>query len=114
MTHATPIRHTSRSIRLLDRHWAWLDAQPAGAAASLRRLVEAASRDADGRYRRAAAREACYFLMRDAAGDRPHFEEAARALFADDRQRLRELVADWPEDVRLRIAELLDDAGAAP
>lgn len=111
MTQATSSRHASRSVRLLDRHWFWLDAQPLGAAACLRRLVEEASRDSDGRYRRAAAREACYFHMRDAAGDRPHFEEAVRALFADDRPRLRALIADWPEDIRLRIAMWLDDAG---
>lgn len=112
MTQATSPRHASRSVRLLDRHWSWLDAQPLGAAASLRRLVEEARRDSDGRYRRAAAREACYFHMRDAAGDHPHFEEAVRALFADDRPRLRMLIADWPEDIRLRIAIWLDDAGA--
>ena len=114
MTHAMPTRHARRSVRLLDRHWAWLDAQPCGPGASLRRLVEEASRDADGRYRRAAAREACYVHLRDAGGDRPHFEEAVRALFADDRERLRELIAEWPDDVRTRIAMLLDDAGAPP
>ena len=34
------------------------------------------------------------------AGDLPGFEEAARALFADDRRRMQTLVADWPDDVR--------------
>jgi hypothetical protein len=34
------------------------------------------------------------------AGDMPNFEEAARALFANDQSRLRELIAAWPDDVR--------------
>ena len=106
-SHPQPTPHAGRPVRLLDRHWAWLDAQPIGAAATLRRLVEQASRDPDGRYRKAAAREACYFHMRDAAGDSPNFEEAARALFADDLPRLRRCIADWPEPVRARIEDLL-------
>lgn len=111
MSHALNL---NRPIRLLDRHWAWLNAQPSGPDASLRRLVEAASRDADGRYRRAAAKEDCYFYMRDAAGDRPHFEDAARALFADDAEALRRCIATWPDSVRTHIATLLGDAGTAP
>lgn len=103
-----PAPNTGRHIRLLDRHWAWLDAQPIGAAAALRRLVERAGRDADGHYRKAAAKEACYFHMRDAAGDSPHFEEAARALFADDLPRLRSCTASWPEPVRARLECLLE------
>ena len=99
-----------RNIQLFDRHWAWLDTQPIGAQATLRRLVERASRDTDGHYRQAAAKEACYFYMRDAGGDRPQFEEAARALFADDRQRLRQCVASWPDDVRSRIDAMLGAA----
>ena len=105
-----PVRHaaaSNRAIRLLDRHWSWLDAQPIGAAAALRRLVEHASRDLGGRYRKAAAKEACYFHMRDAAGDRPGFEEAVRALFADDRPRLRQCMAAWPDDVRARVQAML-------
>jgi len=39
-------------------------------------------------------------------GDMPSFEEAARALFANDQSRLRELVAAWPEDVRDHAIEL--------
>ena len=107
---AQPTRHipaSSRAIRLLERHWSWLDAQPIGAAAALRRLVEHASRDLEGRYRKATAREACYFHMRDAAGDRRQFEEAVRALFADGRPRLRQCIAAWPDEVRARIEAML-------
>ena len=110
-THPPETTHhpaaSSRGIRLLNRHWAWLDAQPVGAGATLRRLVERACRDIDGCYRKAAAKEACYFHMRDAAGDRPQFEEAARALFADDYPRLRQCIAAWPDDVRTRIEAML-------
>lgn len=105
-------RH-SRPIHLLDRHWAWLDAQPSSAGATLRRLVERASRDLDGHYRTAAAKEACYFHMRDTAGDRPQFEEAARALFADDRAQLRRCMASWPDEVRARIETMLDAAAGS-
>ena len=34
------------------------------------------------------------------AGDLPGFEEANRALFAYDRRRFGEVIAEWPEDVR--------------
>ena len=42
-----------REVALLTRHWAWLDAQPGGAAATLRRLVDAARKAGVGRERRA-------------------------------------------------------------
>jgi hypothetical protein len=41
------------------------------------------------------------------AGDLPHFEEAARALYANDHARMAHLMAHWPRDVReyaLRMA----------
>jgi hypothetical protein len=34
------------------------------------------------------------------AGDFPGFEEASRALFADDRRRFAGLIAAWPADIR--------------
>ena len=34
------------------------------------------------------------------AGNLPHFEEASRALFADDRRRFVEQIATWPADIR--------------
>jgi len=40
------------------------------------------------------------------AGDFKGFEEASRALFADDRRRFGELIAGWPDDVRDHIVAL--------
>ena len=34
------------------------------------------------------------------AGNFAGFEEASRALFANDRRRFGELIATWPEDIR--------------
>jgi uncharacterized protein len=34
------------------------------------------------------------------AGDRPNYEEAIRALFANEAARFNELIAGWPVDVR--------------
>jgi hypothetical protein len=40
------------------------------------------------------------------AGNEPNFEEASRALFANDRKRFGELVGAWPADVRDHAAKL--------
>jgi len=40
------------------------------------------------------------------AGNLPQFEEASRALFADDRRRFAGLIADWPADIRDHIVKL--------
>ena len=42
------------------------------------------------------------------AGDAPDFEEASRALFAADRDRLAALTSAWPADIQAQIFELLD------
>jgi hypothetical protein len=34
------------------------------------------------------------------AGDRPHYEEACRALFAGDTAQFCALVERWPKDIR--------------
>jgi hypothetical protein len=100
----------AREVTLLPRHWDWLSAQAGGASVTLRRLVEAAQRGDGGRRQRRAAQEAAYRFMAAMAGDLPGFEEAARALFAGDRQRFERLVADWPDAVRAYAGRL---AGAA-
>ncbi|MFP3502302.1 DUF2239 family protein [Burkholderia sp. SIMBA_062] len=90
----------SREVTLLPRHWDWLAAQPGGASVALRKLVEDARRThaAADRHRDAQAR--AYHFMSAMAGDLPGFEEAARALYANDLARLAELIAGWPDDVR--------------
>jgi hypothetical protein len=89
----------AREVTLLPRHWDWLNAQRGGASAALRRLVDAARRDDGGATEAASARAAAYRLLAAMAGDWPHFEEAARALFADDFAAFEASTADWPGDV---------------
>ena len=54
---------------------------------ALRKLVEEARRASGDKDRIRAARDAAYHFMSAMAGNRPGFEEASRALFADDRRR---------------------------
>lgn len=96
----------AREVTLLPRHWEWLARQQGGASVALRKLVEDARRSNEGREAVRAAREAAYSFMNEMAGDLPGFEEATRALFADDRARFESLVAPWPEDVKQYLAAL--------
>jgi hypothetical protein len=98
----------SREVSLLPRHWAWLAAQPNGASAALRRLVDAASRHTDPEGIARAQRDAAYRVMSALAGNRPGFEEAARALFAGDARRFQALIRKWPADIRAHLAWLAD------
>jgi len=98
----------AREVTLLPRHWDYLAAQPGGASRALRRLVDEARRNDGGRTARRTAQEAAYRFMAAIAGDLPRFEDASRALFADDLDRLRELMADWPEEVRAYVLRLAD------
>lgn len=109
-----PPRSTTqgREVTLLPRHWAWLAAQPCSASAALRRLVEEARRDPTGHYRLRQAQEACYAYLRGEGGDRPGFEDAVRALFANDAARFQQAVASWPEAIRQRARELAAPAMA--
>jgi len=96
----------AREVTLLPRHWEWLGSQPGGASVALRRLVEEARRDVTGRDERRQAQERAYHFMAAMAGDRPGFEEAARALFAQDAPRFTAHIAAWPADVRDHAARL--------
>jgi hypothetical protein len=97
---------TAREVTLLPRHWDWLATQPGGASVALRRLVEEARRTHADQDRSRQAQERTYRFMSAMAGDMPGFEEAARALFANDRPRLRKLIAAWPHDVREHVSML--------
>lgn len=98
----------AREVTLLPRHWDWLGSQPGGASVVLRKLVDQArhvSREAD---RLREARDAAYRFMHAMAGDEPGFEEASRALFANDPAKLRAHVVKWPRDVRAHALSLVD------
>jgi hypothetical protein len=96
----------AREVTLLPRHWEWLGAQPGGASVALRKLVDEARRASGDKDRERQARDAAYHFMSAMAGNLPQFEEASRALFAGDRRRFTELIADWPTDIRDHIVKL--------
>lgn len=100
----------AREVTLLPRHWDWLGAQPGGASVALRRLVERAQRASADSDRRREATESAYRFMHALAGDEAGFEEASRALFAGNLDRLKDEVARWPRDVRTHLLELVSRA----
>lgn len=106
----------AREVTLLPRHWEWLATQPGGASVALRKLVEEARRthaESDGRRK---SQESAYHFMSAIAGNKPGFEEATRALFANNQQSFREWIAAWPDDVRDHAIELAfgTDHGVPP
>ena len=98
----------AREVTLLPRHWEWLADQSGGASATLRRLVDDARKLAvSPRQQKRAAQEAAYQFMLAMAGDLPGYEDATRALFADDRPALEQRMETWPEAIKtyaLRLA----------
>ncbi|WLE62730.1 DUF2239 family protein [Burkholderia plantarii] len=96
----------AREVTLLPRHWDWLATQPGGASVALRKLVDEARRVSGERDQRRAAHERAYHCMSALAGDLPGFEEAARALFADDAAGFRRRIAGWPADVHAHLLRL--------
>jgi hypothetical protein len=100
----------AREITLLPRHWDWLAQQKGGASVAIRKLVDEARRANEEPDRIRLGQEAAYRFMSAMAGNRPHFEEAIRALFANDPHRFEKLIADWPADVRDHAAKLAERA----
>jgi hypothetical protein len=99
----------AREISLLPRHWEWLEQQPNGASAAIRRLVDEARKSNPEQERTRLAIEAASRFLSSMAGNLPNYEEATRALFGRNRARLDELIRDWPRDIRLHVARLLED-----
>jgi hypothetical protein len=110
----------SREVSLLPRHWEWLEQEPQGISAAIRRLVDDARKRGPDKQRARLAREAAGKFMWGMAGDLPDFEEASRALYAKDGATLRTLVAEWPADIRTHVVrmvtecETLESAAAPP
>jgi uncharacterized protein len=100
----------AREITLLPRHWEWLALQPGGASVAIRKLVDDARRGGEEKDRIRHGQDTAYRFMSAMAGNRPHFEEAIRALFAPNPPRFKELIAGWPADVRDHAARLAERA----
>ena len=101
---------TAREVTLLPRHWDWLAAQPGGASVAQRKHVEGALREPEGPDRARKAKEAAYRFMTAMAGDRPAYEAAVRALFADDWPGFDAATGGWPADVHEMAARLTGPA----
>jgi hypothetical protein len=79
----------------------------------LRKLVDEARR-ARGRADTLRARqEAAYRFMSAIAGNLPRYEDATRALFANDAAGFSKLTDAWPADVRDHARHLAGAAFAA-
>lgn len=99
---------TPREVTLLPRDWEWLEQQPNGASAALRRLVaEARAREPDEASKR-RARDAAYHFMTAVGGDLPDYEEALRALYAKDQQRFHQHIEGWPVDIKQHVSRLAE------
>ena len=90
----------SREVSLLPRHWDWLESQPNGASAAIRRLVDEARHNETGLERGRHVRNGINRFLWSVAGDFANFEEVARALDAREDARLDGLMSSWPKDVR--------------
>lgn len=104
----------AREITLLPRHWDWLAAQPGGASVAVRKLVEAARKDHEGRDALRRRQEAVLRFATAMAGNEAGFEEAMRALYAGEGGRFESLLASWPPDVAAHTRRLAQACFAAP
>ena len=96
----------AREVTLLPRHWDWLKAQPGGASAALRLLVDEARRSEAGASSARLSQNAAYNFMSAIAGNLPGYEEAIRALFAGNQAGFDGETAGWPADVRSHARQL--------
>jgi hypothetical protein len=95
----------AREVTLLPGHWDWLDAQPGGASSALRKLVHEAKKDGGNKARH--SQEAVYQFMTVMAGNLCGFEEALRAFYRKDLNRVNDLIQPWPKDIRCHIKKLV-------
>ena len=103
----------AREITLLPRHWDWLAEQPGGASVTLRKIVDDARRAGGDQHLVKKAHEAAYTFMHALAGNLRNYEEAMRALFANDRARMELLISEWPRDVREHAVALAFTLGGS-
>lgn len=96
----------SREVSLLPRQWEWLAGQSGGASATLRRLVDEARKKSEKGGSPGQIQEKTYKFLSVAAGDRPGYEEAIRALYRKDKKGFMHNAEAWPPDVRAHALRL--------
>lgn len=96
----------SREVSLLPRHWEWLAAQPGGASATLRLLIEEARKKTESSVSIKQLQERTYQVMFTLAGDLEGYEESVRALYKKDRKSFLEHQNTWPSDVKKYILKV--------
>ena len=99
----------AREVTLLPRHWEWLATQPGGASVALRKLVEEARKAHAWQDALRQQQEVTYRFLSAIAGNLPHFEEATRALFANNRDAFTVAMATWPKDIQEHALRLAGD-----
>ncbi|HEX4229100.1 MAG TPA: DUF2239 family protein [Bryobacteraceae bacterium] len=104
----------AREVTLLPRHWEWLATQPGGASVALRKLVEQARLANQAKDRRRRAQDVTYRFLSAVAGNESYFEEAARALFAGNKEPFERIVDSWPIDIAEHAKKLAADAFETP
>jgi len=95
----------AREVTLLPRQWEWLESQPNGASAAIRRLVEEARKNGHSDQSARARVDAVGRVMTVLAGNLPGFEEACRSLYRQDKAGLTQRIEGWPSDIRAYILE---------
>lgn len=95
-----------REVTLLPRHWDWLSAQPGGASVTLRKLVDAARGASEVKTSIRQAQQAADRVMSALLGNQPHYEDASRALYAENREKFFALTELWPADPRDYVRRL--------
>lgn len=88
-----------KEVCLLPAQWDWLASQSGGPSAALRRLVMAAMK-AEPQWgldpKRKTATDKVLVAL---AGNQPRYEEASRALWADDLPTFEAIVTGWPDEI---------------
>ncbi|WP_231758930.1 DUF2239 family protein [Microbulbifer elongatus] len=102
---------TSKEVTLLPRHWEWLATQRGGASVTLRRLVDAAMKNATAEERISMKQNQLYNLL-NLFADAPGFEEAARSMYRNSRVGFEKAITDWSADVRDLLLEKFDEIAA--
>jgi hypothetical protein len=100
----------AREVTLLPRHWEWLAQQPGGASVALRGLIDQACRSGESGEGIRQAQDSTYRFVSAIAGNKPHYEDAIRALFANEPTRFKHSISAWPADVRDFAMSLAENA----